>query len=111
MTHNATITISKTRAALYEQMLNWKDGDNADIRLSEEETITETAYFSDGLEMDIKICGVQYEGNGNDSAYTEAVLFTSNGSEICCTEPGDDFLGIWELENDGNKYIVEVKAA
>lgn len=66
-----------------------------------------TAEFDDGIEMDVKICGVQYEENGNNTPWTEAVLFM-NGHELCCTEVGEDFLGEWELEYDGTKYITEV---
>lgn len=76
--------------------------------LSEDETIIETAVFEDGYEMDIKCCGVKYEEGGCNTSWTEAVLF-HNGSEIACSDVGDDFEGDWELkDNDGNTYIVHV---
>ncbi len=43
------------------------------------------------------------------SPWTEAVLFNSSGSEICCTEPGEDFIDEWRLEANGNTYIADVK--
>ena len=77
--------------------------------LGEDETITFTAAFMDGLEMDIKCCGVQFEEGSSNLAYAEAVLF-KNGHEICCSEPSEDYLGEWSLENDGNTYVAVVEA-
>ena len=77
--------------------------------LPEDVTISFTADFGDGYEMDIKVCGVQEEEDSDNSAWSEAVLF-HNGSEVCCTEPSDEFLGEWTCEDaDGNKYIATVK--
>lgn len=72
--------------------------------LSEEETITKTAKFSNGYEMDIKCCGADEE-----PAWTEAVLFDSEGSQIAVSDLSDDYIGIWELEdNEGNTYKANV---
>ena len=77
----------------------------------EDETITETARFDNGFEMYIKCCGVQYEEDGCNLAWTEAVLF-HNGGQVAFTEPSDEFEGDWELEDDdGNTYIVHVVSA
>lgn len=38
-----------------------------------------TAIFGNGIEMDIKLCGVQYEDGGFNKPWTEAVLF-KNGT-------------------------------
>ena len=70
----------------------------------EDNTIAYTAKFPNGNEMDIKCCGCD-----NDTSFTEAVLFDSEGSELCCTEVEFAILGEWEIEYDGNKYICEVK--
>ena len=72
-------------------------------RFGEDDTITSTAKFGNGVEMDIKLCGAD-----NDYPWTEAVLF-ENGSEVCCTEVCEDFLGEWELEYNGDQYIVYVE--
>lgn len=72
--------------------------------MSEDETITKTAKFGNGYEMDIKCCGAD-----DEHAWTEAVLFNSEGSQIAVSEPSDDFFGIWELEDDdGNTYKANV---
>lgn len=72
--------------------------------MGEDETITKTAKFGNGYEMDIKCCGAD-----DEHAWTEAVLFNSEGSQIAVSEPSDDFFGIWELEdNDGNTYKANV---
>lgn len=81
----------------------------ADECLGEDIAITKTAKFHNGIEMDIKCCGVQYEADSeSNTAWTEAVLF-KNGSEICCSEPGDEFMGEWILEYEGDEYVVLVK--
>jgi hypothetical protein len=77
--------------------------------LGEDNTISVTADFGNGIEMDIKCCSVQYEEGESNLAWTEAVLFRS-GSEVCCSEPSDEFEGEWELEYKGDKYVVHVEA-
>ena len=72
----------------------------------EDNTISFTACFDDGREMDIKCCGASRNGE-NQPSWTEAVLF-DHGSEVSCTEPCDTFFGTWELKCNGNIYSVEV---
>ena len=73
------------------------------------DTMTFTAHFPDGKEVDVKICGnLEFEDGGWNLPWCEAVLFNENGCEICFTEPADDIFGEWELEADGNEYIVNV---
>lgn len=67
--------------------------------------ISKTAIFPNGFEMDIKCCGCD-----NEPSWTEAVLF-ENGSELCCSEPYDEFLGDWELEHKGVVYHVLVRVS
>lgn len=76
---------------------------------NEDETISYTANFGNSIEMDIKVCGVQYEEEGTNTPWTEAVLF-DHGSEVCCSEPGDRLFGQWELDYEGKTYIVEITA-
>lgn len=80
-----------------------------DTCLGEDEAITRTAAFGDGIEMDIKCCGVQYREGESNLAWTEAVLF-DHGHEAGCTEPSDEFLGEWRIEYRGTEYVAEVRA-
>lgn len=77
--------------------------------LGEDITIIHTVQFDNGIEMDIKCCGVQYEErNESNLAWTEAVLF-DNGYQVCYTEPYDGYLGEWICEYDNDEYIVYVE--
>lgn len=76
--------------------------------LDENTTITHTVSFSDGIEADIKCCGVQYVEGESNLAWTEAVLI-KNGSVVAYTEPSDEYLGLWEIEHDDNTYVIDVK--
>lgn len=76
--------------------------------LGEDETITFTADFGKGIQMDIKVCGVQYEEGGSNIAWSEAVLF-ENGSQVAYSDAGEEIDGSpWELEYAGNLYDVHV---
>lgn len=89
------IKLSKDITAFYTETMRTNSRDWPS------ETLSETAVFDKGYEMDIKLC------SADDGGYwTEAVLF-KNGSEVCCTEPCDDFFGEWELEDD-NVYVVKI---
>lgn len=98
-----TIVIPKLKAAYFNKILANQQGHE----LGEDETITYTARFDNGIEMDIKICGVHFKENEDNTPWTEAVLF-DHGCEVCCTEPSDSFFGEWELEIDGTVYKVLV---
>ena len=76
--------------------------------LSIDDTITNSVVFDDGKVMDIKCCGCDYEEGEINTAWTEAVLFSEKFSEICFSEPSDDYFGEWSLEADGNEYRVNV---
>lgn len=71
----------------------------------EDNTITHTARFPDGMEMDIKCCG-----SDDASSWAEAVLF-DHGSEVACSEVCESYLGTWTLEHDGILYVTEVAIA
>ena len=75
--------------------------------LGEDETIIHTVVFDNGIEMDIKCCGVQFEEGESNLAWTEAVLF-KGGSQVCCTEVSDEYFGEWMLEYNGDEYVVKV---
>ena len=80
--------------------------------LGEDETISNEVVFPDGIRMAIDVCGVQYrENEPTNTAWTQAVLFSKEGSELTCTDVCEDYLGTWELEYEGRTYSVTVKEA
>ena len=74
--------------------------------LKRDETICNTAVFPNGVEMDIKLVICE----GESYPYTEAILY-DNGVEVDFTEPCDEYIDEWELEDEMNdvKYIVVVE--
>lgn len=109
MRYEKEVVIPKGVGKRLEKALNWKDGDALDDSFGEDDAYVETAVFDNGFEMDIKVCGAQYEGaGGSNSAWSEAVLF-QDGCEVCCTDPDDSLYGEWELEHDDDVFVVNVK--
>lgn len=100
MEYTKTILITQRRSMFIMSCLTEKI-------LEEDETVREEATFDDGLVMEVKCCGSQEE-----PAWTEAVLFAKSDKgayvEVACSDASDEFLGEWELEYNGNKYIVNV---
>lgn len=72
--------------------------------MGEDDMLSVTVVFPNGIEMDIKLCGAR-----DDYPWTEAVLF-DHGSEVCCTDVSNEFFGIWELSDDNNEYVAILKA-
>lgn len=108
MIFEKTIYISKEEADQINKHLT-VEPTCADECLGEDIAITHTAKFDNGIEMDIKCCGVQYEEkNESNLAWTEAVLFDS-GHQVCYTEVYDGYLGEWICEYNGNEYITYVE--
>lgn len=106
--YEQTIKISKTLADAINKYLHQQPS-CAEECLGEDSTITKTAVFPDGIEMDIKCCGVQYrEEEEDNTAWTEAVLF-HNGQEVCCTDCFDEYLGTWALMHDDIEYVVTIE--
>lgn len=93
-----TIYISETCAETIEKYLRGEELQGMG------ESLSETATFPDGFDMDIRCCGTE------DDSFTEAILYDSEGKEVALTEPCDTFTGCWELEDDttGTKYRVHV---
>lgn len=73
-----------------------------------EPNIAVTAEFANGWFADLKCCGVAYEEGGSNTGWSEAVLFDDGGCEACCSEVEDHFAGDWELECDGDEYVIHV---
>lgn len=109
MKYIKTIKISKEEAEQINKHLH-VEPTCADECLGEDITISHTAIFDNDFEMDIKCCGVQYdEDSESNTAWTEAVLF-HNGSQICYSEPDDEYIGAWSLDDEyGNEYVVIVE--
>lgn len=96
-TYEETICVPADEAEIIKEYLT-----DASMPQGEDDTISMTAVFPDGMEIDIKCCGCD-----DDVSWTEAVLF-DHGGEVCCTEPGDSFFGRWEIEYDNVCYVVLV---
>lgn len=110
MNYYKELCISKEKAKRYKQLLTREPKDR-DECFGEDLKISNTIRFEDDTEMDIEICGVQYdEDSESNLPYTQAVLFRG-GHEICYTEPEEEYEGEWILEDDGNTYTVMVIAA
>lgn len=100
------IVVPRDEADRIDHLLATEPEDE-DSCFDEDESIVYTADFGSGIQMDVKLCGVQFEEGGVNTPWTEAVLFV-DGCEICCSEPGDEFFGKWEHWLGSTKYIAEV---
>ena len=103
-----TIKISSKEMELINDLLNLP-GDEIYQKYGykQDEIITHTAKFSNGIEADIKLVICE-----DESSYTEGVLF-HNGFELTCTEPDYTYDGEWNFEHNGIGYtvLVEVEKA
>lgn len=76
----------------------------------EDEKFSKSLKFSSGYEVDIEICGVQYEDGSDNIPYTQGILYNECGGEVTFTEPMDEFCGEWDFEDgNGDEYVVIVK--
>lgn len=93
-----TIYISEKCVKTIEKYLRGEELQGMGVSLSE------TATFPDGFDMDIRCCGTK------DDSFTEAILYDRKGREVALTEPCDAFTGCWELDDDstGTTYRVHV---
>lgn len=89
--------------ALLKVIDQYLHADTPDKYQDEDHTISCTATFLDGRQMDIKCCGSQ-----SGPSWTEAVLFDQYGEELCMSDPEEEFDGEWSLECDGITYEVNV---
>ena len=101
LNYSEGVMISKAENDIIDGYL---DATSEDAYQGEDNTITKSVIFPDGMSMDIKCCG------SNDMpSWTEAVLFDRRGIEVAHTEVLYDFEGIWELEHDGILYTTIIK--
>lgn len=96
------VSVEPSLARMIERYLN---ADCEDNYQGEDNTISVTVVFPDGIEMDIKCCGCD-----NDPSWTEAVL-SQNGSELCHTDVDEIFFDTWELDHNGRRYIAIVSVS
>lgn len=108
MIFEKTITVPADTAKLIDRYIGVNPKSEDDC-LSIDETIRYTADFSNGVEVDVKCCGVDYDDDPDaiNTAWTEAVLF-KNGCEQDNIFGEDEFFCDWEFEYDENEYIVHV---
>lgn len=82
------------------------EADNEEAYQGRNETISFTAVFDNGLQVDVKCCGCS-----DQASWAEAVLFDENGRELGCTEPeGSPFSGEYCFFLEGDEYVVSVQA-
>lgn len=104
------LILKQDAARKISKYLAWEPGDGIESQLGEDSTIGYTVVFQDGTQMDVKVCGSQYDEDDPNSgkAWTEAVLFSKEGYQLACTEPDDTICGVWKLEANNNTYQVDV---
>lgn len=108
--YEQTIRIGRTDLERYQKLLTEEPAD-AGVCLGEDNTITWTAKFENGMEMDLKICGVRYLEGESNLPWTEAVLFR-DGCEVSCSDASDTLEGDWVCPDlNGDTYIMHVVAA
>ena len=109
--YNKTLYITRRESEIIHKYLTVEPTCEKEC-LGEDETISNEVVFPDGIRMAIDVCGVQYrENEPTNTAWTQAVLFSKEGSELTCTDVCEDYLGTWELEYEGRTYSVTVKEA
>lgn len=109
MDYQSFIYISTEDAAKIKKYLT-EEPTSKENCFGEDCTYTKTAVFPNGVEMDIKLCGVQFQENKSNLPWTEAVLFDKSGREITHSDICDEFTGTWTLETNKNTYTVDVIA-
>ena len=108
MEYQRTIELTKEIADSYSKLIGIT-GEQAYSRygLKGDEYISESFYFNNGVEAEIKIV---IPINEDSYTWTEAILWDKDGKYLGCTEPCEDFFGEWYLEdNEDNSYIVNIK--
>lgn len=101
--HYAVVRVGGELLDRIYQYLSLQPGLDEDAYQGEDNTLSVTAHFPDGKEMDVKCCGCQ-----DEASWTEAVLFGKNGCELCCSEPDDEFIGNWMLSSGDKTYAVRI---
>lgn len=99
-----TIKISQREMELINSLLSLTENEiYQKYGYKRDETITHTAKFQDGIEVDIKLVICE-----DGTPYTEGILFC-NGYEAMSTEPMDTYDGEWKFQFANTEYTVIVK--
>lgn len=110
MEYREILEIDKSISKQIHHLLNDEPKTEAEC-FGENETISNTVTFKNGWQMDIKCCGVKFEEDSVNTAWTEAILYDDKKQQKGITEPFDEYLGEWAIgdyDND-DEYIVIVK--
>lgn len=89
--YEQTIFLSRQTLNDYRRLLTIEPKEDSEC-MGEDKTISHTAVFENGMEADVKLCGVQYKEGESNLPWAEAVLF-HNGSEIAHTDASDEIEG------------------
>lgn len=100
----ANVIVSKEKMDMINDLLELT-GDEIYQKygLKRDETITDTARFPNGIEVDIKVVVC----DGDATPYTEGVMFC-NGSEVSYIDGVNGYDGEWWFKYDGVEYVVNV---
>ena len=106
----STIIISEDTDQFIRLHLNMEPPDE-NYCFGEDDVYEESVTFENGYTMSIQMCGVKYEDDSDNTAWTQAVLYDENGVEICCTDPCAEFTGRWTLNANDCEFVVYVTVA
>ena len=108
MIYQKNVWVNSEQMSFMRRCLNEQPAAQEDTLMGKDDALSVTADFGNGIEMDVKVCGVQFREGEDNRAWSEAVLF-KDGCEVGCTEPSDEIDGAWALVYDGNIYFAVVK--
>ena len=106
MTIKKMLRIEEKLLEKYRRLLTTEPKDENEC-MGEDEMDVFTAYFGNGIEMDVNVCGVKYQEGESNLLWTESVLF-KDGCEVCHSDPSDKLEDEWSLEYDGDTYTAVV---
>ena len=107
MKYETFMTVTQEQADMYNRFIGITGQEAYDkYGLKGDECISETFFFEDGTEAEIKIV---IPINEDSYTWTEGILYDRTGKFISCTEPCEDFLGEWCLnDHNNNNYTVNI---
>ncbi len=104
MMYTQTLEISPESLQYYNRILNLTGRELYDrYGLKRDETITYTAEFHDGCQMDIRIVICEEDS----FPYIDVVLFDAAGCELNCAADDRQYDGVYELEGD-NEVMYQI---
>ena len=103
MKYEKILTLGAEKAADLEKLCQYPSDD---IR-KDEKVFDEEVVFEDGCRVAAMVCASL--NPREEECWTQAVLFSSNGEELACTEVGESILGEFYLFYGEDEYCLEVK--